>query len=407
MVSIFMMLQPRLFFFTLLWLCLSQLLFAAETPAKAPPATTHAEAQTAAQPIPAPPSVAARAYALMDFHSGDILAQNNADQRMEPASLTKLMTAYAVFKELATGKIKLTDQASISEKAWRTEGSRTFVKVNTKVGLEDLLKGMIVQSGNDATVALAEHAAGSEESFVALMNQHAKEIGMEHSHFTNSTGLPDPELYVTAADMAKLARALIRDFPEYYKWYSVKEFTYNGITQYNRNKLLWRDVGVDGVKTGHTDSAGYCLIASAKHGDMRLISVVLGTESENSRAKESEQLLNYGFRFYETHALYAAGKPLGTARVWKGVSRDLPLGLSEDLYVTVPRGQYKNLAAALEVDMRIIAPVGKGERHGAVKVSLGDKMLATRPLVALQDIAQGGWWRRWVDTVKLWFAKSI
>jgi D-alanyl-D-alanine carboxypeptidase (penicillin-binding protein 5/6) len=402
-----MMLQPRLFFFTLLWLCLSQPLFAAETPAKAPPATIQAEAQTAAQPIPAPPSVAARAYALMDFHSGDILVQNNADQRMEPASLTKLMTAYAVFKELATGKIKLTDQASISEKAWRTEGSRTFVKVNTKVALEDLLKGMIVQSGNDATVALAEHAAGSEESFVALMNQHAKEIGMEHSHFTNSTGLPDPELYVTVADMAKLARALIRDFPEYYKWYSVKEFTYNAITQYNRNKLLWRDIGVDGVKTGHTDAAGYCLIASAKHDDMRLISVVLGTESENSRAKESEQLLNYGFRFYETHALYAAGKPLGTARVWKGVSRDLSLGLSEDLYVTVPRGQYKNLTAALEVDMRIIAPVGKGERHGAVKVSLGDKVLATRPLVALQDIAQGGWWRRWVDTVKLWFAKLI
>lgn len=400
-----MMLQPRLLVFPLLCLCFSEALFAADASAKSPRAMPQTEAQTAAQPIPAPPSVAARAYALVDFHSGDILAQNNADQRMEPASLTKLMTAYAVFKELATGKIKLTDQASISEKAWRTEGSRTFVKVNTKVGLEDLLKGMIVQSGNDATVALAEYAAGSEESFVALMNQHAKEIGMEHSHFTNSTGLPDPELYVTAADMAKLARALIRDFPEYYKWYSVKEFTYNGITQYNRNKLLWRDTGVDGVKTGHTDAAGYCLIASAKHDDMRLISVVLGTESENSRAKESEQLLNYGFRFYETHALYAAGKPLGTARVWKGVSRDLPLGLSEDLYVTVPRGQYKNLTAALEVDMRIIAPASKGERHGAVKVSLGDKVLATRPLVALQDVAQGGWWRRLVDTVKLWFAK--
>lgn len=399
-----MTLQPKLSFFTLLWLCVSQPLFAAGTTATAPPATTQAEAQTAVQPIPAPPSVAARAYVLMDFHSGDILAQNNADQRMEPASLTKLMTAYAVFKELAAGKIKLTDQAAISEKAWRMEGSRSFVKVNTKVGLEDLLKGMIVQSGNDATVALAEHTAGSEESFVALMNQHAKEIGMEQSHFANSSGLPDPELYVTAADMAKLARALIREFPEYYKWYSVKEYTYNGITQYNRNKLLWRDIGVDGVKTGHTDSAGYCLVASAKQNDMRLISVVLGTESENSRAKESEQLLNYGFRFYETHALYAAGKTLSTARVWKGAGRELPLGLSEEIYVTVPRGQYKNLTAALEVDMRIIAPVGKGERHGAVKVSLGDKVLAERPLVALQDVAQGGWWRRLVDTVKLWFA---
>lgn len=396
-----MMLQPRPFFFTLLWICFSGALFAADAPVNALPAA----AQTPAQPIPAPPAVAARAHVLMDFYSGDILAQNNAGQRMEPASLTKLMTAYTVFKQLATGKIKLTDQATISEKAWRTEGSRTFVKVNTKVGLEDLLKGMIVQSGNDATVAVAEHAAGNEESFVALMNQYAKQIGMENSHFTNSTGLPDPELYVTATDMAKLARALIREFPEYYKWYSVKEFTYNGITQYNRNKLLWRDIGVDGVKTGHTDSAGYCLIASAKHDDMRLVSVVLGTESENSRAKESEQLLNYGFRFYETHALYAAGKTLSTARVWKGVGRELPLGLSEEIYVTVPRGQYNNLTAALEVDMRIIAPVGKGERHGAVKVSLGDKVLAERPLVALQDVAQGGWWRRLVDTVKLWFAK--
>ena len=396
-----MMLQPRPLFFILLWLCFSGPLFAADAPVNAPPAS----AQPPAQPIPAPPSVAARAYVLMDFHSGDILAQNNADQRMEPASLTKLMTAYSVFKEMATGKIKLSDQAAISEKAWRMEGSRSFVKVNTKVGLEDLLKGMIVQSGNDATVALAEHAAGSEESFVALMNQHAKEIGMQQSHFTNSSGLPDPELYVTAADMAKLARALIREFPEYYKWYSVKEYTYNGITQYNRNKLLWRDGGVDGVKTGHTDSAGYCLVASAKHDDMRLISVVLGTESENSRAKESEQLLNYGFRFYETHALYAAGKTLSTARVWKGAGRELPLGLSEEIYVTVPRGQYKNLTAALEVDMRIIAPVRKGGRHGAVKVSLGDKVLAERPLVALQDVSQGGWWRRLVDTVKLWFAK--
>ncbi len=396
-----MMLQPRPLYFILLWLCFSGALFAADAPVNAPPAP----AQAPAQPIPAPPAVAARAHVLMDFHSGDTLAQNNADQRMEPASLTKLMTAYAVFKELASGKIKLTDQATISEKAWRMEGSRTFVKVNTKVGLEDLLKGMIVQSGNDATVAVAEHAAGSEQSFVALMNQHAKGIGMEHSHFTNSTGLPDPELYVTAADMAKLARALIREFPEYYKWYSVKEFTYNGITQYNRNKLLWRDIGVDGVKTGHTDSAGYCLVASAKHDDMRLISVVLGAESENSRAKESEQLLNYGFRFYETHALYAAGKTLSTVRVWKGVGRELPLGLSEEIYVTVPRGQYKNLTAALEVDMRIVAPVRKGGRHGAVKVSLGDKVLAERPLVALQDVAQGGWWRRLVDTVKLWFAK--
>lgn len=358
--------------------------------------------QNMAQPVPSAPSVSARAYVVQDFHSGEVLAESNADVRMEPASLTKIMTAYAIFKALATDKVKLADMVTISEKAWRTGGSRSFVQVNTQVSLENLLKGMIVQSGNDASVALAEHVAGSEEGFVTLMNDYAKALGMAHSHFTNSTGLPDPELYITARDVAVLARAVIREFPDYYTWYSLKEFTYNGITQHNRNKLLYRDQTVDGIKTGHTETAGYCLVASALRGDMRLISVVLGTKSENIRAQESQELLNYGFRSYETHRLYTAGKSLSTVRIWKGATQKLVLGVGEDLYVTVPRGQYQSLKAAIEMDKAINAPTRKGQRHGTVKVKLGDKLLATLPLIALQEVAEGSLWQRAVDSVKLW-----
>jgi len=359
--------------------------------------------QVGSQPLPSPPAVTARAYILIDFFSGETLAQFNADERMEPASLTKLMTGYAVFKALAADKVKLTDSVPISEKAWRTQGSRSFVKINTQVPLEDLLKGMIIQSGNDASVALAEHVAGSEEGFVTLMNSYAKELGMDRSHFTNSTGLPDPELYVTARDVATLGRAIIHDFPEFYRYYAMKEFSYNGITQYNRNRLLWRDQNVDGIKTGHTESAGYCLAASAVRDDMRLITVVLGTKSEAIRAKESLEMLNYGFRTFETHRLYDTKTTLSTVRVWKGVAQTLPLGVSEDLYITVPRGQYKNLKATMEIDPILTAPIKKGERHGTVKVNLGDKAIITQPLVALQNVDQGSWWRRLVDTVLLWF----
>lgn len=361
-------------------------------------------AQGASQPLPSPPSVTARAYVLLDYHSGETLADLNGGERMEPASLTKLMTAYVTFKALATNKVKLTDNVPISEKAWRTSGSRSFVKVGSRVSLEDLIKGMIIQSGNDATVAVAEHIAGSEEGFVTLMNRYAKDLGMAESHFANSTGLPDPELYITARDMARLARAIIHEFPEYYKWYSMKEFSYNGITQYNRNRLLWREGNVDGMKTGHTESAGYCLVASAKREDMRLISVVLGTKSENIRAKESQEILNYGFRTYETHRLYTTKTPLSTVRIWKGERENLPLGVSDDLYITVPRGQYKNLKATMEIDKGITAPTRKGQRHGMVKVSMGKQVLLTRPLVALQDVPEGGLWRRMVDSIRLWFA---
>lgn len=357
----------------------------------------------AVQPVPAAPALAARAYVLMDFSSMRMLAENRADERMEPASLTKLMTAYAVFKEIATGKLKLTDPVTISDQAWRSEGSRMFVKVGTKVALEDLLKGMIIQSGNDASVALAEHVGGSEKGFVTLMNQYAQALGMSRSHFTNSTGLPDPELYITARDIALLARALISEFPEHYKYYSIKEFTYNSITQYNRNLLLWRDQGVDGLKTGHTESAGFCLVTSALRDDMRLIAVVLGTKDEKSRAQESLELLNYGYRFYETHRLYAAGQPLYTLPIWKGAEKTLRLGLRDDLYVTVPRGQYKNLTAAMEVDARIMAPAAKGQAFGAVKITLGGDVIAKPALVALHDVAKGGLWRRMIDSIRLWW----
>ncbi|HKK13923.1 MAG TPA: D-alanyl-D-alanine carboxypeptidase family protein, partial [Gammaproteobacteria bacterium] len=324
----------------LLWLPLS---YAAAKPASQP---------SSPLPVPKPPAIGAKGYILMDYHSDQILAQDNADKRMEPASITKLMTAYLVFQALESGQIHMDDKVHITKKAWRTPGSRMFVKVNTKVSVKDLLQGMITQSGNDATVALAQFVAGSEDTFAAMMNRQAKALGMNHTHFVNPTGLPDPNHYTTAHDIAKLARALIRDFPEYYKLYSEKKFTWNNITQYNRNKLLWRDPSVDGMKTGHTESAGYCLVASAKRKHMRLISVVLGTKSNEARADASQALLNYGFRFFETHKLYDAHKPLTHARVWKGADDKLSLGLAHTLYVTVPRGQYKDLDASMSVNSR-------------------------------------------------------
>ena len=357
----------------------------------------------APQLIPAAPDVGAKAYLLEDFHSGDVLAEHNADKRIEPASLTKLMTSYVVAYELANGTIHLDDKVRISKKAWRMGGSRMFVEVGTKVPVRELVKGMVVQSGNDATVALAEYVAGSEDAFVDLMNEHARELGMKHTHFANATGLPNPKHYTTARDLAKLTRALIRDFPQDYDWYDEKQFTYNHIKQYNRNRLLWLDDRVDGVKTGHTDSAGYCLIASAKQDAMRLISVVAGTKSNHARVQASRALLNYGFRFYNTYKLYAAGKPLTTMTIYKGAQEKLPLGLDRDLYVTIPRGQRDHIKANMDVDATIVAPAHKGQSFGAVNVTLDGKPVAKRPLVALQDVDQGGLWRRMVDNVVLMF----
>lgn len=364
----------------------------------------HGAAQgTPAITTPPPPQVEARSYMLMDYSSGKVLAGNRADERMEPASLTKVMTVYIVLRELKAGKVKLTDNVLISEKAWRTEGSRTFVEVGKTVPLEVLLKGLIVQSGNDATVALAEHVAGSEEVFATLMNQTAQKLGMSNTHFANSTGLPDPDHYTTAHDLARLTRALIRDYPEHYSWYSLKEFSYNGITQHNRNLLLWRDPTVDGVKTGHTESAGFCLISSSKQNGMRLIAVVMGTASENARAIESQKLLGYGFRFFESHRLYAAGKPLANARVWKGEQEQLPLGLAQEIHITIPRGQYANLKAALKVTPRIMAPVKKGDRYGTVEITIAGQKVMEQPLVALQPIPEGGLFTRLIDAAKLMF----
>ncbi len=356
---------------------------------------------TQASSVTPPPSVEARSYILMDYNSGKILAADKADARMEPASLTKTLAVYVILRELKAGKLQMSDAVRISEKAWRMEGSRTFVEVGNTVPLEILLKGLIVQSGNDATVALAEHAAGSEEVFVSVMNQTAKTLGMNGTHFVNSTGLPDPNHYTTAHDMALLTQALIRDYPEHYSWYAIKEFSYNGITQHNRNKLLWMDKSVDGLKTGHTESAGYCLISSAKQENMRLIAVVMGTSSENARAAESLKLLRYGFRFFETHRLYAPQKPLSSARVWKGESEQLPLGLAQELYLTIPRGQYSSLKAAMRVSSKIMAPVAKGARHGTLEVSLNGEKIAERPLVALQAVPEGGLFSRLIDDVKL------
>lgn len=360
-------------------------------------------AQAAPSLIPSPPQLDASGYVLMDYHSGQVLAADNPEQRLEPASLTKMMTAYTVFHELKSGHIQLDDEVRISEKAWRMIGSKMFIEVGKFVTVEELLKGMIIQSGNDASVSLAEHVAGSEDAFVPLMNTHARRLGMTDTHFTNSTGLPDEALHTTPLDMARLAVALIRDFPEYYEWYSEKRYTFNNITQSNRNLLLFRDESVDGIKTGHTEAAGYCLVASAQREQMRLITVVMGTDSEKARAQESQKLLNYGFRFYETHRLYEAGKPLKQMRIWKGESEQLPLGLAEELYVTVPRGSYQELNASMSVSKTLQAPVKKGQQLGEVNVQLGDETLARRPLIALQAVAEGGLWQKLKDSVLLLF----
>lgn len=365
--------------------------------------STTSLVDAASLPIPAAPELAARSYVLLDFRSAKILAEKNAYERIEPASLTKLMTAYIVFKELQKETIHLSDEVVISEKAWRMEGSRMFIEVNKRVTVEDLLKGVIIQSGNDATVALAEHVAGSEDAFAALMNHYAQTIGMTGTNFVNSAGMPDPQHYTTAYDLALLTRLLISEFPEYYKWYSTREFTYNSITQINRNKLLWRDESVDGVKTGHTESAGFCLIASALRDDMRLISVVLGTNSEDARAQQSQKILNYGFRFFETQRLYEASKELTTTHVWKGATSELPMGLAEDLYITIPRGRYNDLKATMNIDTNIIAPVNKNKSYGTVEITLDGESVAQRPLVALQDITEGSVLQRLTDEIKLFF----
>lgn len=343
----------------------------------------------AAVPIPAAPKVAAKNYILVDANSGRVLAEKEADIQVEPASITKLMTSYVIYNELDAGRLSMDDMVTISEKAWRMGGSRMYVEVDKQVSVHDLMKGLIIQSGNDATVALAEHIAGTERAFVDLMNQYAAKLGMTNTYFVNSTGWPAEGHLTSARDISKLALAVIQEFPEHYAWYKEKVFTYNNIKQYNRNKLLWSDDSVDGIKTGHTESAGYCLVASAVRSDMRLISVVLNTESEKSRASVSQSLLNYGFRFFETHKLYAAGEVLNRSRVWKGDSEKVSLGLLKDLYITIPRGSYGQLEAVMDVDANIVAPLDKGSQHGAVRVNLAEEEMLQTPLVALESVGEG------------------
>ncbi len=350
-------------------------------------------AANAAAPIPAPPQVAAKNYILVDANSGRVLAEKDADVEVEPASITKLMTSYVIYKEIEAGRLSMEDMVTISEKAWRMGGSRMYVEVDNKVSVYDLMKGLIIQSGNDATVALAEHIAGTERAFVDMMNQHASALGMTGTYYVNSTGWPEEGHLTTARDISKLAMAVIKEFPEDYAWYKEKVFTYNNIKQYNRNKLLWSDDSVDGIKTGHTESAGYCLVASALRSDMRLVSVVLGTDSEKSRASVSQALLNYGFRFFETHRLYAAGEVLNRSRVWKGESEKVSLGLLEDLYITIPRGSYNSLEAVMDVDANIVAPLEKGSQHGAVRINLAEEEMMQAPLVALEPVDEGSFFQ--------------
>lgn len=354
-------------------------------------------------PIPSAPDLSARGYILMDNDSGKLLAAKNENERLDPASITKLMTAYVTFRALQSEQLSLDDQVLVSEKAWRTAGSRMFIEVGTRVSVEDLLQGMIVQSGNDASVALAEYLAGTEDAFVQLMNQYALELEMRDTQYMNVTGLPSKNHFTSAADIARLAKAIISEFPDYYRWYSQKEFTYNGIAQKNRNALLWRDPSVDGMKTGMTDAAGYCLVSSAQRDDMRLIAVVLGTKSSRARANDSQALLNYGFRFFETRLLYEAGGSVAETRVWKGEMENANLGLTSDLYVTIPRGSYDQLQAKIELPDQVIAPITRTTQIGRVRIDLDDETLAEANLVALNTINEGTIWQVAKDSVLLWF----
>jgi D-alanyl-D-alanine carboxypeptidase (penicillin-binding protein 5/6) len=360
-------------------------------------------ATTQAAPIPPPPAVAGRSYVLIDHATGRVLAERNADQRVEPASITKLMTAYVAFRALAEGRLKLDERISISERAWRSEGSRTFLNVGDQVPAEVLLQGMIVQSGNDAAVAIAERLAGSEATFAQLMTEQAKQIGMRNSSFANATGLPDPALYTTARDIAILSRAMIREFPQYYRWYSQREFVWNNIRQGNRNGLLYRDPTVDGIKTGHTDSAGYCLASSAERNGTRMIATIFGTESPKAREDASAALLNYGFAFYETVTLRKAGEMVLRPRLYKGTEQDIAVAPQSNVSATIARGGLSRLRTATRLDEPLVAPLKAGQRVGEMQILDGKTVIRRVPLVVTTEAPMGGVWPRLRDTIALWF----
>ncbi len=379
----------------------------AQAPAPAPAQPAAAASATVA--IPAAPAPAkSSAWLVMDYATGQVLAGENVDARVEPASITKVMTAYVIAAEMANGKVKPDDQVLMSERAWReggarTDGSFSGFPVNQRAPLVDMEKGMAVQSGNDAAIALAEHVAGTQEAFADLMNSYAARIGMKNSHFVNAHGLSAPEHFSTARDLALLGRAFVRDYPESYAYNSIKEFTVNGITQPNRNLLLWRDSSVDGIKTGHHSGAGYCLMSSAKRGDQRLIAVVMGAGSEKQRADDSLALLNWGFRFFETHRLYEPGKPVAQLKVWKGKADQVQMGVAEPLLVSVPRGRYAELKPTMEVPRSLVAPIEAGQQIGTVKVALDGQVLAQAPLVAVSAVEEGGFFKRLWDAFWMWW----
>ena len=350
---------------------------------------------------PPPPEIDASSYLIMDADSGFHLVEKNIDQRVEPASLTKMMTAYVVASQISGDHIAMTDEVIVSEKAWRMGGSRMFIEVGNKVSVEDLLKGVIIQSGNDASVALAEHVSGTEEAFAGLMNHYASELGMNGTNFMNSSGWPDENHFTTARDLAVLARAMIRDYPEIYALHSIREFTYNDIKQSNRNRLLWKDSSVDGIKTGHTESAGYCLVASAVRDGIRLISVIMGASGTQARTNATQALLNYSYRFYETRKLYAVDETVTTVKVWKGERDSLDLVVEDELVLTLPRGQYDQLKTQMTVEEKPIAPISSGQKLGQIELSLDDKVIATRPLVASEAVPAGSFFVRLRDHIKL------
>ena len=367
---------------------------------------SQAAAQSVPKPqtmIPSPPQLAASSWILMDADSGRVLAKHNASERLPPASLTKLMTAYLVERELDQGNISPDGLVPISEKAWRTGGSKMFIEVGEQVPVSELLHGIVIVSGNDASVAMAEYLAGGERPFADLMNQHATRLGMHDTNFVNPTGLPDENHYSSAHDLALLSQHIINDYPEHYRMYRQKEFTYGGIEQPNRNRLLWRDASVDGLKTGWTEEAGYCLVASAERDDMRLISVVMGTASEEARAQESQKLLSYGFRYYETLNLYEAGAVLNTPRVWGGDKNELRVGVDSSVVMTVPRARDDELTAKLDIQADLTAPIAAGERVGTMEVCQGEEVVGERPLVALESIEEGGFFKRLIDQVQRFF----
>jgi D-alanyl-D-alanine carboxypeptidase (penicillin-binding protein 5/6) len=357
----------------------------------------------AAKPIPNPPALDATSYYLVDFDSGRVLAEKNPDDRVEPASITKLMTAYLVDKAIADGDVTLDEMVTISEKAWRMKGSKMFVEVGKQVSVSDLLKGLIIQSGNDASVALAEHLAGSESAFAGYMNHQAELLGMDNTNYVNATGWPDENHYSSARDIAILTRTLIDEFPESYSYYKEREYTFNKIRQFNRNRLLWRDESVDGVKTGHTEAAGFCLVASAQRDEMRLISVVLGAGSDKARTQSSQSLLNYGFRYFETHKLYRSDEVLKTAKIWYGDQEQISLGVGKDIFITIPRGRYRDLDASMEIDAEISAPVERGQSLGQVNIKLDDEMILGESIVAMQAVNEGSLIDQAMDKIKLMF----